>query len=131
MGRFHATHVMRGWSPMQNTKTVTHAIACALAATLALAPVGSALAAPIISQKNTDTRITRSCYIGAKKAKRIALKHAGVSKKACRELEAELDFDKDESVHYDVEFKVETLEYDYDIDAITGEILSFSVETDD
>lgn len=114
-----------------NTKTVPRTIACVLATTLALTPVGAALAAPTVSQKNADVRITRSGYIGAKKAKRIALKHAGVSKKACRELEAELDFDKDEPVHYDVEFKVGSLEYEYDIDAITGEILSFSVEADD
>lgn len=46
------------------------------------------------------------------------------------ELQSELDLD-DAVVHYDVEFKAGGLEYDYDIDATTGEIVYSNSEADD
>ena len=46
------------------------------------------------------------------------------------ELECELDTD-DSVIHYDVEFKQGGMEYDYDIDAVTGAILKADNEIDD
>ena len=60
----------------------------------------------------------------------IALSHAGLSASDVRELKAELDTD-DGRVHYDVDFKQGTTEYDYDIDAVTGEIIKYDSEIDD
>lgn len=46
------------------------------------------------------------------------------------ELKVELDLDG-AVVHYDVDFKAGGMEYDYDIDATTGEIIYFTSEVDD
>lgn len=69
-------------------------------------------------------------YIGEDAAMEAALKHAGVDQANATELKAELDTD-DATVHYDVEFKSAGMEYDYDIDATTGEVLTFDSEADD
>ncbi|MBQ9004829.1 MAG: PepSY domain-containing protein [Atopobiaceae bacterium] len=69
-------------------------------------------------------------YIGDEAAKSAALAHAGFAATDVTELESELDLD-DAIVHYDVDFKSGGMEYDYDIDAVTGEVLTFSSEVDD
>jgi len=70
-----------------------------------------------------------SAYIGEEAAKDAALSHAGVAAADCTELEIELDLDE-LPVHYDVGFKVGNMEYDYNIDATTGEVLTFDSEVD-
>lgn len=60
-------------------------------------------------------------YIGDAEAKRIALENAGLSEANVFDLGCELDLD-DGTVHYDVDFKANGYEYDYDIDATTGAI---------
>lgn len=65
--------------------------------------------------------------IGAEEAKVIALDHAGVKAKDTVFLYAELDYDDGLRV-YDVEFFSENKEYDYKIDAATGEILGFDYD---
>lgn len=69
-------------------------------------------------------------YIGNEEAIRIALSHAGVNAADAFDLDAELDFEGP-TAHYDVDFKAGGMEYDYDIDAVTGEILFFNSEYDD
>ena len=59
-----------------------------------------------------------------------ALADAGVTQAETAGLHAELDLDES-PVHYDVEFNVGSMEYDYDIDATTGAVLSSSSEVDD
>ena len=59
--------------------------------------------------------------------KRQALDHAGVKAKDTVFLYAELDYDDGLRV-YDVEFFSENKEYDYKIDAATGEILGFDYD---
>ena len=61
-------------------------------------------------------------YIGSAKAKEIALKHAGVSAADANWLRVELERD-DGNWEYQVEFWVGNVEYDYEIDAVTGKIL--------
>lgn len=68
-------------------------------------------------------------YITAEKAKEIALNHAGVKAADAVFLLAGLDWD-DGKVCYEVEFYSGSVEYDYDIDAVTGAILSFDHELD-
>ena len=59
-------------------------------------------------------------YIGVEKAKSIALKDAGVS--GATFVKAKLETEDGVKV-YDVEFYKGNVEYDYEIDAITGKIL--------
>lgn len=71
----------------------------------------------------TDT----SAYIGEDKAKEIAFTHAGVAEEDITGLRIKLDYD-DGHTEYEIEFLEGTKEYDYDIDAITGTIVSFDYD---
>lgn len=68
--------------------------------------------------------------VTADQAKQIALQHAGVAEADCRAMEMETDRDHGRTT-YEFSWKVGRTEYDYEIDADTGEILSFSQEEDD
>ena len=63
-------------------------------------------------------------YIGEAKAKEIALDHAGVSASSATFIRVELGRD-DGRMEYEVEFWSGNTEYDYDIDALTGDIRSY------
>ncbi len=69
-------------------------------------------------------------YIGYDKAKNIALEHAGVTENSITEYDSEFDYENGKMV-YEIEFKVGTMEYEYDIDAISGEIVKSHKEIDD
>ena len=73
------------------------------------------------STTETTTMITKD------KALEIALAHANVSKNNISNLEVKLDKD-DGTTKYEVEFDVGTIEYDYDIDAVSGKILKVEKE---
>ena len=62
-------------------------------------------------------------YISVDRAKQIALNNAGVKESNAVFLRANLDWD-DGRMQYEVEFYSGNTEYDYDIDAVTGAILS-------
>lgn len=62
-------------------------------------------------------------YIGESRAKEIALNDAGVKESNAVFLKVRLDWD-DGRAEYEVEFYSGNVEYDYDIDAITGAIRS-------
>ena len=64
-----------------------------------------------------------SSYITQSRAKKIALADAGVKAANAVFLKANLDWD-DGRMKYEVEFYSGNTEYDYDIDALTGAILS-------
>ena len=66
--------------------------------------------------------------ISADRVKQIALSHAGVG--SANFTKVELDTDDGVRV-YEIEFKVGNVEYDYDIDASSGAIISSSSEIDD
>ncbi len=68
-------------------------------------------------------------YIGQEKAKQAAISHAGASADKLTEYEIELDFEHGVMV-YEVEFKCEGFEYDYEIDAVTGAVLKSEKEPD-
>lgn len=100
----------------QSTAAATQSSAAATQSSAAAASTGAASAA--------------STYIGDVAAKEAALAHAGIAEADTYDLKVELDTD-DGRVHYDVEFKSNGMEYDYDIDAVTGEVLSYNSEVDD
>ena len=66
-------------------------------------------------------------YIGVEAAKAAAYAHAGVS--AADVMYVEVDFDSEHGVMvYEVEFYAGTTEYEYDINALTGEVVKFEQE---
>ena len=68
--------------------------------------------------------------ISADKAKEIALNHAGILKEDATFLRAERDGENGKAV-YEVEFySKDKKEYDYEIDANTGEILSYDSDAE-
>lgn len=79
-------------------------------------------------QKPTPSKAAQD--IGYAKAKSIALNHAGVSENQAYDMDIELD-DEDGKLVYEVEFKSNSMEYDYEIDAVSGAVLRHEVERDD
>lgn len=69
-------------------------------------------------------------YIGEAAAKAAALAHAGISEAGIARYRAEMDYEHGRMV-YEIEFSSAGTEYDYDIDALTGEVLTFDREWDD
>lgn len=68
-------------------------------------------------------------YIGAEKAKEIALTHAGISESDIHNCEIELDYDHGVMV-YDIEFDAQGIEYDYEIGAVDGSVVTSHHEND-
>ena len=71
-----------------------------------------------------------SKVISADEARKIALKHAGVSSSNVRYEKTELDYD-DGRQKYEIEFHVANMEYDYEIDATNGNVLKAEKDYDD
>ncbi len=69
-------------------------------------------------------------YIGKDKALAIALTHAGIEQGAIHEMEVEMDLERGIMV-YSVEFETVDREYEYEIDAKTGEIVVHEEEPRD
>lgn len=57
--------------------------------------------------------------------------HAGVEKKNAIDVDVEIDMENPNNYHYDVEFKANGFEYDYEIDAISGRVIKAEKEIDD
>lgn len=67
--------------------------------------------------------------IGKEKAEQIALEHAGLTKEQVKYIQIELDKDNGRW-EYQIEFRDGHKEYEYDINAYTGEIIDYSVDHD-
>jgi uncharacterized membrane protein YkoI len=78
---------------------------------------------PVENSPGTQSGADTS-YIGEAKAKSIALSHAGLSESEVRHMEVELER-SDGRMVYDVEFKHNNIEYEYEIDAVSGDILEY------
>ena len=74
--------------------------------------------------------VSKDEYIGMEAALSAALKHAGVSADKASHISVKLDADED-GAEYDVEFKSNGKEYDYEINARTGAVIKFENEKDD
>ena len=73
------------------------------------------------SKRTTDTLINMEA------AKTAALESAGFSAKEVSFTDLDLD-DRTGQAHYDIDFTVNGLKYEYDIDALTGEVLEYEIE---
>ncbi len=73
---------------------------------------------------------SEKAYIGEEKAKEAAFAHAGVSGQDITFYEMDMDLEKGVMV-YEIEFKCGGFEYEYDIDAQTGDIIKNKKEIDD
>ncbi len=87
------------------------------------APTAEETVAPVTEAQKEE-------QISEKEAKSIALKHAGFKEDEVTHLFVELDYD-DGVLRYEVDFHKDLVEYDYDIDAKTGKILSYDKDYDD
>lgn len=76
------------------------------------------------TQNSNASGASEQQYIGTEAAKAAALNHAGLKSDEVNFVHAHLESD-DGIWQYDIEFHKDTTEYDYDIDALTGEVLSF------
>lgn len=76
------------------------------------------------STKSTDdSSMNLMAGITAKDAKEAALKHAGLTESQVSDVDIDLDRDNGKLI-YEVDFNSGNTEYDYDIDAETGEVIS-------
>ncbi len=84
----------------------------------------------VLSEVSSIGTANEKSYIGTEKAKEIAFSKAGVTANDVYDLEIELDCD-DGILIYEVEFKSEKNEYEYDINAKDGNIIKSSVDIND
>ncbi len=84
-----------------------------------------------IQTNPTDSTINNSSndYIGVDRAKEIALNHAQLSESDVQFAKAKLEND-DGEVEYEIEFYSGRTEYDYTIDAVSGNIIEYDVDYD-
>lgn len=73
---------------------------------------------------NNQSNVNTTANISAERAKEIALSHAGLTSNQVTFKRTEIDFD-DGIQKYEVEFNYNNREYDYEIDANTGKVLSY------
>ena len=76
-----------------------------------------------------DSGVLSPADIGAEAAKAAALSHAGVSADQVSSIWAKRDYE-DGRLEYEVEFWVGSTEYEYEIDAATGQVIGFDHEQD-
>jgi uncharacterized membrane protein YkoI len=83
----------------------------------------------VVEQSNgTQNKVDPDSYIGENKAKEIALNDLNLKEDQTSNLRVYLDRD-DGRVLYEIEFFSGDMEYDYEIDAVSGKILDFSHES--
>ena len=88
-------------------------------------------AAPASNDTAAPANDANGDYIGEDKALEIGLADAGLSKDQVSNAYAHLDYDDDRGRYeYEVNFHQGTTEYDYDVDAVTGEITGKDIDND-
>ncbi len=88
---------------------------------------GTASSAPSPSETTSPQQATTTDYIGVENAEAIAFEHANLLESDVLFLISELEHDDGRAI-YEVDFWDGNLKYNYDIDALTGEIVGFSQE---
>ena len=66
-------------------------------------------------------------FISKNEVKKIVLEHAGLKEKVVKRWNIELN-NEDGNWEYDVEYVFDNLEYNYEIDAKTGNIIIFEID---
>ena len=87
-----------------------------------------ALGSMAISTMATASKTPKN--IGAEKAKEVALEHAKFAAEDVTFTKTELDYDNGVAV-YDVEFFVNNVEYDYEIDALEGNVRVYDIDNNE
>ena len=101
------------------------------AASGAVQASGAAQASEAAQTSAAAQNASDSGMIGEEKAKEIALNHAGLTEDQTQRLLVKRDYDDGRSI-YEVEFYGEGRdEYDYEIDAVTGEIVTSDTDLHD
>lgn len=80
--------------------------------------------------QNQNQGNSNGSYIGYDAALQSACKHAGVDASQVSRLENELDHD-DGVARYEISFHVGNMEYEYEINATTGQVLKYESERDE
>ena len=93
------------------------------------APAASATPAPAGQDATASSSQVSGEYITEDAARQAALNHAGVADGDAQFVRTHLDRDDGRTV-YDVEFWSGSTEYDYEIDAVSGEVLSFDFDAE-
>lgn len=91
------------------------------------AATGAVLEKESKAHKNHSGSSGTSNYIGVDSAKSIALQHAGFPASDVTFKKAKLDTDDGEKV-YEIEFYKDGLEYEYKINASTGDIIEYDID---
>ena len=80
----------------------------------------------LVTQQIADVRIAAAerRILGAEEAKKVAFAHAGVVETSVSSIRVKLDSDDDEAI-YEIEFISGDTGYEYEIDAVTGNILEY------
>ena len=78
---------------------------------------------------NSAVNSSSNNYIGVDRAKEIALNHARLNESDVQFAKAKLEND-DDGVEYEIEFYSGRTEYDYTIDAVSGNIIEYDVDYD-
>ena len=86
--------------------------------------------APVVAQPAEPTAPAEKALLTKDEARDIALKHAGLSAADVSRLRVEFDYD-DGRPEYDVDFRHGNYEYDYEIHAETGKIITSDKDWDD
>lgn len=79
------------------------------------------------SSADTPSNTTPNKEISTDKAKGIAFSHAGVKEQNAKRVQVKKDLDDGELI-YDVEFYADGFEYDYEINAKTGNVIDYDKE---
>ena len=117
-----------GGSSAQPTPAPTAAPTPAPTAAPTPAPTAAPTPAPTAAPTPAPTPVVQD--IGLERAKSIALSHAGVASGSVRWGKVRQDRE-DGVLVYEIEFYVGQTEYDYEIDAVTGAIRDYDVDTED
>lgn len=83
-----------------------------------------------VEDVKTTGKAADDAYIGAERANQIAFAHAGIDESSVYDLEVEIDYEYQTMV-YEVEFISDGTEYEYLIDAVSGEVLDVETEEED
>lgn len=94
---------------------------------LNLLTVSKQLSLPDISATGKPSE---KAYVGEDAAKKSALKHANVTEAQVSKLEISLDLE-DHVMIYDIEFKANGNEYEYEIDALSGVVIKCEIDKED
>lgn len=104
-------------------------ITAAVITLLAVAGVGIAVAADMTKNNQANNSANGDVvYLAEDTVKKLALNHAGLTEADVTELKVVLDYD-DRKAEYEVKFRKDNVKYEYEIDAVSGTILSYDAES--